>query len=199
MRAVSEYSKKLEVDIATAINGAAIPADNRSRIAGGLFDIVHEHHRAVLLLIENGLVGSAGTLLRSIFESYVRGVWFMKCATDNDVEQFQNDDFKNGTFEQRLKDIEKVDGVAHGGLLTLKSKGWTALNSYTHGGFRPVGRRFKGSELMVNYSEEEIAEVERMANAFAVLAVFQIAELGGNEALSKGAERIAVEFKQHYS
>lgn len=199
MHAVSKYSKKLELDIATAINGAEIPTDDKSRIAGALFDIVHEHHRAVLLLTERGLVGSAGTLLRSIFESYVRGVWFMKCANDKDVERFQKDDFKNGPFEERLKDIEKVDGIAHGGLLTLKNKGWTALNSYTHGGFRPVGRRFKGGELMANYSEEEISEVERMASAFAVLAVFQIAELGGNEALSEKAESLAVEFMEHYS
>ena len=199
MHKVSEYSKSLELRIATAINGAAIPSDDRSRIAGALFDIVHEHHRAVLVLLEKQLYGSAGSLLRSIFESYVRGVWFMKCASEWDVEQFQKDIFKSGTFEDRLKDIERVDGAAHGDLLTLKQKGWTALNSYTHGGFRPVGRRFMGNELMANYSEKEISEVERMANAFSVLAVFQIGELSGNANLSKDAETLAVEYMENYS
>lgn len=199
MHKVSEYSKRLELNIATAINGAVIPADDRSRIAGALFDIVHEHHRAVLVLLEKQLYGSAGSLLRSIFESYVRGVWFMKCASKGDVEQFQKDIFKRDFFEDRLKDIERVDGEAHGDLLILKQKGWSALNSYTHGGFRPISRRFMGSELMPNYSEEEISEVERMANAFSVLAVFQIAELGRNANLSKDAEKFAVEYIENYS
>jgi uncharacterized protein DUF6988 len=197
MYQVSEYSKNLEGRIANAINGARIPADDRSQVAGALFDIVHEHHRAVLILIGQRLYGSAGALLRSLFESYVRGVWFMKCACVRDVERFQEDRFKEGSFEERLKEIEKVDGDAHGGLLKLKDKGWGALNSYTHGGFRPVGRRFKGIQLMANYSESEILEVERMANAFAVLAVFQIAEMGNNTALSGEAEKLAAEFIDH--
>lgn len=199
MYKISEYSKKLENDVASAINGAVIPQDDKSRIVGALFDIVHEHHRAVLLLIEKRLHGSAVALLRSIFESYVRGVWFMKCAIQKDVERFQDDKFKDGTFEDRIKEIVNVDDVAHSGLLTLKNMGWTALNSYTHGGFRPVGRRFKGSELMANYSKKEISEVERIANAFAVLAVFQIAELGGIIELRKEAESLAIEFSAQYS
>lgn len=200
MSDISAYSRKLVKDIVTALNGAEIPTDDRARISGALFDIVHEHHQAVLVLLgqQRRLYGSASALLRSIFESYVRGVWFMNCATKNDIETFQRDIFQ-GTFKDKLEDIERVDGVVHGGLLNVKSAAWGALNSYTHGGFLPVSRRFSGDEIKGNYSQDEISDIERIANSFAVLAVFQIAKLGSNGELMKTAERLANEFKQYYS
>jgi|GEM_PF-6062525 len=199
MYKTSVYSKNLARNVAVAVNGVAIPGEDRSRIAGAEFDIVHEHHLAVLLLIDKSLHGSAVTLLRGGGESYVRGVWFMKYASKKDVEDFQGDKFKSGTFGERLRDIEKIDGSGHGGLIALKSKGWEALNSYAHAGFRPVARRFKGEDLVANYSDEELFEVERMANAFAILAVFQIAELAVNAPLCEEAERLGREFIGHYS
>jgi hypothetical protein len=196
---VSDYSKKLVSDIVNAINGVEIPPDDRSRIAGALFDIVHEHHQAIVILLGKRLYGSASALMRSIFESYVRGVWFMKCATAKDIADFQKDKSKDGTFEDRLKEIEKIDAVAHGGLIKMKKTAWAGLNSYTHGGMRPVSRRFVGMELKANYAEEEILEIERLTSAFAVLAVFQIAELANNTDLMGAAEAMAGEFKANYS
>jgi hypothetical protein len=137
--------------------------------------------------------------MRSIFESYVRGVWFMKCATTKDISDFQKDKLKEGTFEDRLKEIEKIDSVAHGGLIKLKKTAWAGLNSYTHGGMRPVSRRFFGVELKANYAHEEILAIERLVSAFAVLTVFQIAELANNKALMGAAEGMAGEFKTNYS
>lgn len=193
------YSKNLIGEIALAINGIEIPNNERIKIAGGLFDIVHEHHHAIHILLGNDLIGSAIALLRPIFESYARGVWFMKCATDLDVKNFQRDKFKAGYFEERLKEIKVVDEVASGGLLDIKQKAWNAWNSYTHGGFLPVGRRFKDSEVVSNYSQAEIDDIARVANTFAVLAVFQIAELGSNDSLTKKAEEIAEKFRVKYS
>lgn len=199
MTGVSVYSKNLANRIAKAINGVTIPIDDRSRVAGALFDIVHEHQQAVLLLIDKRIYGSAGALLRSVLESYVRGVWFMKCASDSDIKRFQKEKFKKGHFVERLEEIKKIDEDAHGGLLTLKAKGWAALNSYTHGGFRPVGRRFKGNEITANYDEKEIAEIECMVNAFAILAVFQIAEISKSSTLTHEAVKMATEFNEYYS
>lgn len=199
MISADQYSQNLVREIALAINGIEIPDNAKIKVAGGLFDIVHEHHYSIHILLSNGLTGSAIALVRSIFESYVRGVWFMKCANDADVERFQRDKFKEGLFEERLKEIREVDEVAHGGLLDIKNKAWGAWNSYTHGGFLPVGRRFKGSEVVSNYTQAEIDEIGRVANAFAVLAVFQIAELGSNDALTKKAEEIAKTFRAQYS
>lgn len=196
---VSDYSKKLVSDIVNAINGVEIRPDDRSRIAGALFDIVHEHHQAIVILLGKRLYGSASALMRSIFESYVRGVWFMKCATVKDIADFQKDKLKDGTFEDRLKEIEKIDAVAHGGLRKVKKTAWAGLNSYTHGGMRPVSRRFVGMELKANYAQEEIQEIERLASAFAVLAVFQVAELASNANLMEAAEYMAGELKAKYS
>lgn len=76
MSNVNNYSEKLVQDIARAINGVQIPADDRPKIVGALFDIVHEHHQAVVILVRHRLYGAASALMRSIFESYVRGLWF---------------------------------------------------------------------------------------------------------------------------
>lgn len=193
------YSKNLINEIALAINGIEIPDNARIRIAGGLFDIVHEHHCAIHLLLSKGLSGSATALLRSTFESYVRGVWFMECAADIDVERFQVDKFKEGYFENRVREIKEANDIAYGGLLDIKQKAWAAWNSYTHGGFLPVSRRFKGYEVTSNYSKEEVDDIARVANSFAVLAVFQIAELGNNHSLKKKAEEISKKFTTNYS
>lgn len=154
----------------------------------------------MLCLIQNKLYGSAASLLRSIVESYARGVWVLKCASNKDIEQFKRDRFKDGTFEDRLKEIHDIEDNPHSSaLLNLKVIAWNALNSYTHGGFRAISRRFKEGELAPNYSLEEITGIERLSNAFAILAVFQIAELQNNSLLLAFAEKTSLEFKRVYT
>lgn len=197
---ILQFSKDLAQDIVASVRGVEIPVDDRTRISGALFDILHEHHQAVLLLISRGLIGSAGALIRSILEAYVRGVWFMKCASDEDVRRFsEKDEFKKGTFHDRVQEIANVDSEAHAGLMDVKRSAWTALNSYAHGGFRPVVRRLTESEVKSNYSEEEVREIEKVANSFAILGVFQIAELAGNKELLGAFKKMVDRFNENYS
>lgn len=199
MKKATDYSKRLAQNIARSVNGVEIPTDDRSKISGALFDIVHEHHISVIHLTEKRHYGSALVLLRSIFESYVRGVWFMKCATNKDITRFMSDKFKSGHFVDRINEIKEIDEQAHGGLLAVKDTAWEGLNSYTHGGFRPVGRRFLGNNIQPNYSKEEIQEILRVANSFAILAFVQIAELSNNNKLMEKFEHLVLEFKSKYS
>ncbi len=184
-------SKELVRDIAICINGVEISSDDRTRIIGALFDIVHEHHQSIILLLDNKLCASAGSLLRSIFETYVRAVWFMKCASDSDVENFLKDKFKKGSFQDRLNDIEQLEDITPHFLSLIKQKIWGALNSYAHGGFIPVGRRFDGGEIISNHAEEEVELIERLSNVLSVLSVYKIAELCGDDNLMIEAEKLA--------
>jgi hypothetical protein len=192
---ISEHSKRLQRNIASALHGVEIPIDNRTRIAGAFFDIVHEHSRAILILLESGLCGSAMSLVRSIFEAYVRGVWFMKCASPAHIEKFLEDRLKFASFEAILKQVENVDHAARGALQKFKEDAWPALNSYTHGGFRPIGRRFSGSEIKANYSQENIQDIERWANLFAVISLSQTAELAANANLKKLAGELTLSLR----
>jgi len=56
------------------IHGLEIKSDDRSRLAAGCLDIALEHQKSIVLLTEHRLYGSAATLVRLIFEAYVRGV-----------------------------------------------------------------------------------------------------------------------------
>ena len=150
------YSRTLANDIVDALHGIETPSDDRSNIACALFTIVHEHHQAIVVLLEGQLYGSAAALLRSVFESYVRGAWVLQCASSKDISDFQKDKWKEGPFEDRLKELEAVDSVAHGGLVHLKTTAWTALNSYTHSGMRAVSRRFSGNDLIPGGFKSEV-------------------------------------------
>jgi hypothetical protein len=64
----------------------------RNRLVGLLTNQTIEHHEAMLLLIRNGKYGSAYALARSIFESMFRGLWFSLCATDAQLQYFEEND-----------------------------------------------------------------------------------------------------------
>ena len=192
------YSRTLANDIVDALHGIETPSDGRSNIACALFTIVHEHHQAIVVLLEGQLYGSAAALLRSIFESYVRGAWVLQCASSKDISDFQKDKWKEGSFEDRLKELEAVDSVAHGGLARLQTTAWTALNSYTHSGMRAISRWFSGNDLRPSYAPKETAEIERLANVFAILAALSIAELSGHTDAMDATKAMAVEFKPQY-
>ena len=53
------YSRTLANDIVDALHGIETPSDDRSNIACALFAIVHEHHQAIVVLLEGQLYGSA--------------------------------------------------------------------------------------------------------------------------------------------
>lgn len=189
------FLESLPVLIARSVNGIQLPADDRSAIAGILFDIAHEHHVAVSILMKNRVYGSAAALMRSIFEAFVRGVWFAKCAKDTDIDRFKKDKFDK-KFDELISDISKINLDAHSGLVPLKQKTWAAFNSYTHAGFRPIARRFSGSEILACYTPQELEGIARFTNAFAILALFELAELSRNEQLIVCAEEFAREFKK---
>ena len=72
------------------------------------------------------------------------------------------------------------------------------MNSYTHSGMRAVSRRFSGNDLIPSYAPKEIAEIERLANVFAILAALSIAELSDHTDALDATEAMAVEFKAQY-
>jgi hypothetical protein len=85
----------------SCIHGLDISGD-REVIVGPLFDQVHEHHQAIQLLLRSSLDGSAFSLFRSIFETYVRGVWLLRCASEEEVENF-TEDIVNKSLRQLIR------------------------------------------------------------------------------------------------
>ena len=155
-----EHLQKVESAAAQANHILAqhdYPDNSRTVIVIGLLATMIEHHRAMLLLIRNGRVGSAFALARSIVESMYRGMWINACATDQEIQAFEADD----KFPVNMLDMAKaIDEAyrAHGFFEDLRKRGWAALCSYTHSGMLQLGRRFREHKVQPNYDDREIYE-----------------------------------------
>jgi hypothetical protein len=177
-----EKSKAIAVSIDDAIHRARITSDNRSMIAGGCFDIVLEHQKSITMLAEVRLLGSAFALIRALYESYVSGLWIRYAATDCEIANFLEDQI-NTSIGGMIARIEKVPGFDVGVLSAIKSTSFPSMCSYTHGGWRQIGRRFNNEYIEPNYSGGEVEEVLNFSNTMALLAAHEVSKMTNNREL----------------
>lgn len=177
-------SKKLAAWIDEHVVSIKWPSDDRSVMAAGCLDVSLEHHRAVVLLVENKYIGSAFSLVRSVFESYARAIWLHRCASDAELASFQLEKL-NKTFGAIISDIEMVDGFDVGVLSDVKKHWWSPMNSFQHCGFAQVVRRITDSEIRPNYAEAEVLEALRFVDTIAILAVGYFAGVVGDQELKQ--------------
>jgi len=153
-----EHLKKIEAVIGKekeVLSRQTYSSDLRTVILAGTIDQMNEHHGAILLLIRDDRVGSAFALARSIVESMYRGLWLNFCATDPQVEKFEQTDDLPVNMTQMANAID-TKYQAEGFFEDLRKRAWPALNSYTHTGMLQLGRRFTGEKVQPNYTDEEI-------------------------------------------
>ncbi|MEX0805646.1 MAG: hypothetical protein WD688_20365 [Candidatus Binatia bacterium] len=156
-----------------SINDLDMPAGISERMAAGCFDQVHEHHKAIHLLLKNSLVGSAFSLVRPTLETFVRGLWLLRCASEKEVESFTKDKIDK-SFGDLIKEIEARDGYNVGVLSKVKKNYWGAMCSYAHGGYLQTVRRNTEAHITPNYSDDEKLEVVKFADTLALLAASEM-------------------------
>ncbi|CCG97167.1 hypothetical protein MARHY3713 [Marinobacter nauticus ATCC 49840] len=186
-------SKSFELHdwIEARLDGLQLPRTSRASLSISCHDLVIEHHLGVAVLTRAKIYGSAFALVRSLFETFVRGVWLRHCATDSEIQKYQADKLSL-SFGQLVSAVETVPGFDDGILSGLKENSWSAMNSYTHGGALQSGRRFSGECVEPNYDVEEVAEVIRLTGTFAIMAFQQIAiEAGRLDLVNEAIERIS--------
>jgi Family of unknown function (DUF6988) len=162
-----------------SVHGLQIPSGDREAMAGALFDQVHEHHKAIQLLIKFSLVGSAFSLLRPTLETFVRGVWLLRCASEQEVKNFTEDEIVKKSFGDLIEEIEMRPGYGVGVLSKVKKEAWSAMCSYAHGGYLQAVRRITPGEITPNYSEGEMLEVINSSDAIALLAASEMFSMAG--------------------
>ncbi len=155
-------------------------AHSRSRLAVSCFCVALEHHRAILLLISHNLHGSARALVRVLFDAFIRGLWLLRCATDDDLEYFKKEDKLKKKVEDLIKDIEKRSGDNKMILPMIKSKTWSAMSSYTHTGMSQLSRYNSSEAIGPNYKEDEILEALNFANVFGLLSALWMNSVSSN-------------------
>jgi hypothetical protein len=162
-------------------DGLEINSDNKTRISAACFDVALEHQKAIVLLISENLVGAAFSLVRSEFEAYIRGLWLGKCATNDEIEKFKNQDKIDRTIGNMIQEIEQLDGFQDGVLSKAKTAIWRVFSSYTHTGKLQIARRLTEETVEPNYTKDEKLTALLNANACGILAAMQIAQLAGKE------------------
>lgn len=166
-------SRALVESIDRDINGADLPVTDRDRLSAALLDQAHEHHKAILTLIEQDMTGSAFSLVRAIFETAVRGIWLYYCGTDAELSQFKKDKLEK-SFGTIVAEVEGVLNANGGALSIAKSKYWSGMCSYAHGGYLQAVRRITSEHICPAYNDDEKVEVIRFADFCQVLVAVVI-------------------------
>jgi len=189
--AVLHSAQQLVTWIAERQDGLEVKTANAIRVPGVLFDLCLEHHVGIVHLVHGRVNGSAFALIRSQFESLVRGLWLHLCASAEELQQFVEKDRLPLNFGEMLEVIEQHPDFGDKVLSQYKIEGWKAMNGYTHGGMHQIARRVKATSIEPNYQPEEIIEVLKASGLFALLALLQIGRLASNEkVIAEVSERL---------
>ena len=178
-----EQAHALHIWIKQRLSGLSMPGDRNADLSISAFDAVVKHHLGITLLLKCGVYGSAFALLRSVFETYVRGCWLRYCATEADLDRFRKDqlDIKFGAL---VAAVEAVPGFEAGVLSGLKKSSWNAMNSLTHGGMQQLGRRMRDNVIEPDYSSDEVMHVARLSISFAHLSFQKVTRAAGRDDLA---------------
>ena len=176
MESFIESARSISCDLEQSLEALIIPKEDSCLIPAAFYSIAIEHHRSIIELVDRRLIGSASTLMRSLFEAYVKGLWFSKCGKEADFESLRKDKFEK-KFYQLIQDIEAVQGV---GIGQVKDDYWSLMNSLTHSGLLQLGRRFNEDFIVPNYSDEFKIDTLRFASNYGFLASSKLAEIAKN-------------------
>lgn len=160
------------------LQGITVTATERVRVAVSLLHLCVEHQMALQLLVENGLVGSAFALLRPLYESYIRGVWFARCATDADINAFL-DGKQPPRIDALIVAVEGLDEFEGSQLAETKRQIGVNLNDFTHGGKIQVKARNTADEIVSNFHQDDVIRLLECAASVSLLASIATAALAG--------------------
>jgi hypothetical protein len=168
-------------------HGMNLPGDNRRmQMAFACLDIAIEHQAGIAVLCDQPFWGSAFALVRPLLDSFIRGIWLARCASDAQAARFE----KHGpekSFGDLVSEAEKALGHTAGLLTRLKRSSWGMMSDFTHTGFQHILRRHSPGALGPSYPVGERVRVMRLATALGFLAMMELAELSGNMDVARSA------------
>lgn len=152
-------AKNLGVWLHKKTNGRNFPSKETN--VGGICLLQHslDVADATIILLERDLPGPAWTLARPLLESFVRGIWILQCASDEQVENFRNG--KCPPFPELLKAMDDHDEAElHADWIRAQMKNKDIFHDFTHGGIEHILRRITENEektvVEPNYQEHEL-------------------------------------------
>jgi len=178
-----EESKKILIKLEKSLDGIDLPITGSTIVASSYYSLCMEHFRSIVTLTELKLYGSASSLLRCMFESYTKGLWFQYCSSKADVELLNRDKFdKNfGLLVKEIEECRENMDYDINNLSIAKKLNWESLNNLTHAGPAQISRRISESNIGSNYSEEFISDMLRFSTNYGLLASGQLALISGDK------------------
>ena len=160
-----------------------LPNSKRLQLASACWHVTIEHSMAIVELVRATLHGSALALVRLMYEAYVRGMWLMYAATDEDIDRAGRDQFPRNP--DIFTALEKSSHFSSQPFSDLKNQSWKRLCSYTHTGYQQINGRLTSQGLDFNYQDSEILEALLWADTIALAAAAAVAIEAQNDPLAQ--------------
>lgn len=169
-------------------NERTFPGGIRERTGHSILQLSEDIGDAIIVLLDSKLPGPALSLARPLFEGYVRGLWLLKSASDEQVKQFLNGKCPN--FPGLLAAIGKDQESGGAWIHANGDKNLIAFHDLTHGGSEHVKRRNKDDSVEPNYPEQELESLIRFGNEIRIrIGVELLSALKDEEAIEQLHER----------
>jgi len=171
-------------------------------------DIALEHHEAVERLVKTNLNGSAFSVVRMVFDTYLRSLWLNAYATDARMKQACRDKLEwpnNWKMRDEIKQAyydescSVEEAARHDKFFQFLNDVWPIMCDYTHSGSRQIARRFTDDELKPDYSEGAVAEAVNLTNiAVLMMTGALFVRIGPKEKAEEIASMLADYAKQKF-
>lgn len=167
-------------------HGIPFTPTSKAVVGAAFLAIVREHHRAIVILIDQEIYASAFALVRSAFEGYVRGAWISMCATEKQIQHFW-DGGKPPGIDELLAVLGKKPEFEDGVLSAMKDRDWATMCDFTHTGGRQVRRFHTDFHIEPNYRLKDVLKVLQTAELIAMMSVVSFALLIDNRPMYEAA------------
>lgn len=148
-----EQCERFEGDLAPLLAHPRRPSSRRALLALALCDVAVEFWVAQRLLIRSGMDTAALALVRLHFEATVRAIWLHHGASDEWLDRFAApmapgqlaEPVLGPNVDAMLQTLAKTAPPFLAQTLgAFKAATWQPMNSYVHGGIRPVVQSLAG-------------------------------------------------------
>ena len=175
-------AKEISAWIHSRINENQVANEHRIVVSLAVFQQALDIADGMVVLIENRLPGPAWALARSLHESYVRGIWLLEYADDNQLENF-----RKGICPSLSRLVNLIGDTPESGGAWIKGINHLNIKSFhdlAHGGMEHVSRRVETESIKPNYPEGETINVLKLRNQYYInIGVFILAVIHNEAAL----------------
>ncbi|WP_157660239.1 DUF6988 family protein [Burkholderia ubonensis] len=183
-----EFSTEVS-DLIDRYHPDSIPVGRpQTAIAVAMFMQTLEHRQAIMLLIYHGARSSAAALIRPTFEAYYRGIWALKVATTEQIQNMLGDHPRVPTLDTILQQLRKTEATRH--LADYDS--WKTSGDYVHSGPLQVSRWLSPAGIESLHPDSDAIDMLELVDFCGLLA-----GIGMNEACGQQQPDLESKLTEH--